>query len=95
MSRNDSKIGRTVLYAGRVQGVGFRATAHAIAAEFKVVGWVKNLPDGRVELYIEGKASQVAGFVAKIRSTMARNIQNEVFNDREPTGRFKRFEIEY
>ena len=43
-------IAKQVLYSGRVQGVGFRYTTKQIASGFDVTGWVKNLPDGRVEL---------------------------------------------
>lgn len=41
---------KLVLYSGRVQGVGFRYTVKRIASGYEVVGTVKNLPDGRVEL---------------------------------------------
>jgi acylphosphatase len=41
---------KQVLFSGRVQGVGFRYTVRRIAGGFDVIGWVKNLPDGRVEL---------------------------------------------
>ena len=40
----------TVLYSGRVQGVGFRATVRYLACGYDVTGTVRNLPDGRVEL---------------------------------------------
>jgi acylphosphatase len=43
-------IAKQVFYSGRVQGVGFRYTTKQIASGFEVTGWVKNLPDGRVEL---------------------------------------------
>ena len=43
-------IAKRIYYAGRVQGVGFRFTAKQIAAGYEVSGWVKNLPDGRVEM---------------------------------------------
>jgi acylphosphatase len=43
-------IAKQVLYSGRVQGVGFRYTVKQIASGFDITGWVKNLPDGRVEL---------------------------------------------
>jgi acylphosphatase len=43
-------IARQILFSGRVQGVGFRYTTKRIAGGFDVTGWVKNLPDGRVEM---------------------------------------------
>jgi acylphosphatase len=43
-------VAKQVFYSGRVQGVGFRYTTKKLASEFDVTGWVKNLPDGRVEL---------------------------------------------
>ena len=58
--------GCRVVYAGRVQGVGFRATAVALAQEFPVYGWVRNLADGRVEVYAAGteaNLSQLAGLL--------------------------------
>lgn len=43
---------RQVFYSGRVQGVGFRYSTKQIASGFDVTGWVKNLPDGRVEMQV-------------------------------------------
>jgi acylphosphatase len=42
-----------VFFTGRVQGVGFRYSTKRIASGFDVTGWVKNLPDGRVELFAQ------------------------------------------
>lgn len=41
---------KQVIYAGHVQGVGFRYAVKRIASGYEVLGWVKNLDDGRVEL---------------------------------------------
>lgn len=60
----------TVYFTGRVQGVGFRYTALQIAKEFEVAGFVRNLADGRVHLEAEGRASEVAAFIAGIEERM-------------------------
>lgn len=48
-----------VLVSGRVQGVFFRDTCQRVAHEHGVAGWVRNLPDGRVEAVLEGPADSV------------------------------------
>lgn len=49
-----------VVVAGRVQGVWFRESTRLRAQELGVSGWVRNLPDGRVEALFEGSADAVA-----------------------------------
>ena len=48
---------------GRVQGVFFRQEASRLALARGVAGWVRNLPDGRVEAVLEGQAADVAAVV--------------------------------
>lgn len=55
---------RHFLISGRVQGVGFRASTHHAAQRFHVHGWVRNLPDGRVEVLAWGKPSAMQQFEA-------------------------------
>ena len=59
-------IARQVFYEGRVQGVGFRFTVKQIARGFEIVGWVRNLDDGRVELQCSGASSEVEPFLEDI-----------------------------
>jgi acylphosphatase len=57
-----------VLISGRVQGVFFRDTCQRLAAQHGVRGWVRNLPDGRVEAVFEGPADRVDWLVTWTRS---------------------------
>ena len=60
-------VARRYLISGRVQGVGFRYFAEAAASREGVHGWVRNLPDGRVEAAAEGEAEAVQRFERSIR----------------------------
>jgi acylphosphatase len=59
-------IARQVFYEGRVQGIGFRFTCKQLARGYEVVGSVRNLPDGRVELQCSGQREEVEGFLEAI-----------------------------
>ena len=49
--------------SGRVQGVGFRYHTQRTAKRLALLGWVRNLPDGRVEVWAEGGPGPIAEFV--------------------------------
>ena len=84
----------TIWYAGRVQGVGFRATACSVAAGYEIVGRVTNLPDGRVELVAEGTREELEAFQRAIReSGLGGFIRDECVQWSEATGGFRGFEI--
>lgn len=76
---------RHVWYSGRVQGVGFRYTCRSLAREFRVVGWVRNLPDGRVELVAEAELAELETFLAAVQEEMSPLI-TEVVAKTEPPG---------
>lgn len=58
-----------VLYSGQVQGVGFRYRCRNIAENFSLRGWVKNLPDGRVELIAQGEKETIEDFLDRLESS--------------------------
>lgn len=66
-----------VIFAGRVQGVGFRATARSIAQRHPITGLVQNETDGSVLLEAQGTPAAVGAFLAELREHMARNIKTE------------------
>jgi acylphosphatase len=61
------RVARRYVISGRVQGVGFRYFAEAAAAREGLHGWVRNLPDGRVEIVAEGEADSVERFDRHVR----------------------------
>jgi acylphosphatase len=69
---------RHILFRGRVQGVGFRATTRAVAASHPITGWVRNEPDGSVSMQVQGAAPDIEAFLATLRTYMSRNITQEV-----------------
>ncbi len=57
------RVRARVLVAGRVQGVFFRSETKSEAMKHRVQGWVRNLPDGRVEAVFEGDKASVKELV--------------------------------
>jgi acylphosphatase len=88
-------IRRTSHFSGRVQGVGFRYTAQDIARNHKVAGYVRNLPDGRVELVAEGEEPEINALIQSIAGRMEGFIKNRTDNDSPATGQFKDFSIRH
>jgi acylphosphatase len=86
---------REVYYLGSVQGVGFRYTARSLAARFDVTGFVRNVPDGRVHVVVEGAAGQVGEFLDSIKVEMGHYIRETQETVLPPGGRFHSFEIRH
>lgn len=85
---------KTVRYTGCVQGVGFRYTARQVADNFTVAGFVRNLPDGSVELVAEGDAPEVKAFLAAVAQRMGDNIDRAEVRDATP-GNYQGFRIRH
>jgi len=83
-----------VFYSGRVQGVGFRYTALNVAEDYEVAGFVRNLPNGTVEVFAEGSPEQVDTFLSALAQRMAGYIdQTRVVG--EPASGAKGFRVRY
>ena len=84
----------TVLYAGHVQGVGFRYTAKTVATGFDITGLVRNRPDGQVELVVEGQTDELEAFRIALRDAgLAGFIRDEKVSWAQATHEFRGFEI--
>ena len=88
------RVARRYVIAGRVQGVGFRYFTEAAAQREGVQGWVCNLPDGSVEVVVEGDIESVDRVEAAVRRGPA-SARVERFDVEElaPGGRTTGFEI--
>ena len=83
-----------IFYSGRVQGVGFRYSTKALATGFEVSGIVRNLPDGRVELIIEGLRPELEEFRKAIQdSELSGLIRQEQVSWSAAKNEFRGFEI--
>lgn len=63
-------------YSGDVQGVGFRFTAQELARLYGIKGWVKNAPDGKVEMLAEAEGPVLQNFLTDLQGRMAHYITN-------------------
>jgi acylphosphatase len=88
-------VRQLVYFRGHVQGVGFRYTACRVAAGFRVSGYVRNLPDGRVELTAEGTSAELDRFVAELRQTMSGYVRQADVHHLPATGEFEGFQIRH
>jgi len=89
-------VAKRVFYEGRVQGVGFRYSVKSLATGYEVVGWVRNLIDGRVELQVQGLPGEVDEFLeAILDGYLRRHINRFVVQEITPQIGLKGFEIRH
>lgn len=62
---------KRVIFEGRVQGVGFRYTAKDLARGYDVLGTVRNLPNGSVEMVVAGDSGEVNEYLRDLREDSA------------------------
>jgi acylphosphatase len=83
-----------IYYSGSVQGVGFRWTVKMLARGYEATGFVRNLPDGRVELVVEGQRDELNAFREGIReSELGHFIRQEQVQWGEAKNEFRDFTI--
>ena len=83
----------TVYFTGHVQGVGFRYTTSQVAKEYEVTGFVRNLPDGRVHLEVEGEKPEIEAFLRGLAEAMPGYIRKTERNGERRSPQFSGFTI--
>lgn len=84
-----------IYYTGRVQGVGFRFTVNDLAHSLGITGWVRNLPDGRVEIVAEGEEEVLQDFLDNISQYFSRYIQDTASEWGSSSTEFEDFRIRF
>ncbi|MGH9469084.1 MAG: acylphosphatase [Terriglobia bacterium] len=95
MSKRETLVARRYLVSGRVQGVGYRYFAERAANGLGIRGYVRNLPDGRVEAYAIGSPGALDGFDRRLRDgPPAALVAGVEITEEAVNAACKRFEIQ-
>lgn len=82
-----------IYISGRVQGVGFRHFTRVNAEKLDVAGWVKNLPDGRVEAVFDGEEEQVRELINRCkkgpRASFVKDIEEKEIKEKGASNGFE------
>ncbi|WP_053179588.1 acylphosphatase [Sunxiuqinia dokdonensis] len=91
-----AKTARHMLLSGRVQGVGFRYFVQQKARECQLTGWVKNLPNGKVEIEAEGEEQDINCFIDYLKIGNGYSRTNQLSQSQvQPSADFSDFTIRY
>jgi acylphosphatase len=84
-----------VVFSGEVQGVGFRYTAQRIAGRYNVMGYVRNLPDGTVEMFVQGPSPDVDGCIQDVQDAFAGYVRDTRIEEAPYDLRLRSFRITF
>jgi len=86
---------RKIVFSGRVQGVGFRFTALNIASRYQLTGYVRNIPNGDVEMLAQGSAEMIDECVRDIQDSFVGSINHVDIEEATPDPKFTDFRITF
>ncbi len=75
------KVAKHTIFTGHVQGVGFRFTAQRIANRYQLTGFVRNVPDGSVEMLVQGLPEDIDNCIQDIKDSFAGYIREAQINE--------------
>jgi len=88
-------IAKHIIFTGRVQGVGFRFTAHRIADRHRLTGFVRNLPNATVEMLAQGASADIDNCITDIKQAFLRYITETKITDLAPNPQYTDFRITF
>ena len=90
-----SQIAKHIIFTGQVQGVGFRFTAFNMANRHQLTGFVRNLPDGTVEMLIQGSSQAIDDCIRDIKEYFSGHIRETKIKEIPSNSQYKDFEITF
>lgn len=84
-----------IVYTGRVQGVGFRWQVKNLSESFGVTGFVRNLSDGTVELWVEGEKAEARRMIDAVEVKLMDYWHSKVEDEREGEPQYENFSIDF
>ncbi len=88
-------IAKNIIFTGRVQGVGFRFTARRAANRRQLTGFVRNVPNGTVEMLIQGHPDDVDDCIQDIEEYFAGYIRETKIEEIPPDPKYSDFQITF
>ncbi len=88
-------IAKHMIFTGRVQGVGFRFTAYHAANRHKLSGFVRNVPDGTVEMLVQGQTEDINDCIRDIEESFFGYIRETKIEEIPPDPRYTNFKITF
>jgi len=86
---------KQIIFTGYVQGVGFRFTSQRIANRYRLSGWVRNLPNGNVEMHIQGPEESIQNCIRDIQEAFGGYIQETKTENVPPDPKIKSFQVAF
>ena len=86
---------KKIVFSGRVQGVGFRFTALNIASRCQLTGYVRNIPEGDVEMVAQGPAETIDECVRDLQDSFVGSISHVDIEETTPDPKLTDFRITF
>ena len=88
-------LAKRIIFIGRVQGVGFRFTAHRAASRRQLTGFVRNVPDGTVEMLAQGRPEDIDDCIEDIKEYFAGYLRETRIEEIPPDPSYIDFKITF